>query len=147
MVDKTVDAPQVRSSKISRDVAIADFDRWADEWDIDTEKEHMDAEDRAGFENARAKFIRAICKGRLSVSEDAQIVVQHLEYTDSADLEYKVPTGAAFITLDHHKETQHMTKLHSYMASMTGKALKEFSKMDSRDIKVGYAVAQLFMGS
>jgi len=147
MVDKTVNAPQVRSSKVSRDVAEADFDRWAEEWDIDTDKEHMDAEDRQGFENSRAKFIKSICDGRLSVSEDASKVVQTLKYSQGADLEYTVPTGAAFITLDHHKDSQHMTKLHSYMASMTGKALKEFSQMDGRDIKIGYAVAQLFMGS
>ena len=138
-----------KSAKISRDVAKADFDRWAEEWDIDTDKVHMDADDKTGFENNRAKFIRSICKGCIVVDENAQCVTHISEYGEHAGevFKYVVPTGAASITMDHHKENQSMTKLHSYMASMTGKPLKTFANMDYRDLKVGYAVANLFMGS
>ena len=137
--DKEVKA----SGKISRDVAERDFDRFADEWEIDVDKEHMDDEDRQGFENLRAAFIRHVVNGRLVVSEGAETVVQTARNGDQ--ITYQIPDGAAFITMDHHKDGKNMTKMHSYIAAMSGKPLKYFSQMDGRDVKVAHMVAGLFM--
>lgn len=132
---------------IDRQVAENDFNRWAEAWDIDTDREYMDAEDREDFDNMRTRMIRAIQRGRLVISETADEVTQslHRPLGETAEVTYRIPSGSAWLTMDQHKEKQGMHKMFSYLGSMTGLPYKTFSNMDGRDLKLAQQVAALFM--
>lgn len=131
---------------IPKAVAKKEFDRWAEAWDVDTAREHMDEDDRKGFDNMRHRIERAIMAGRLVVSEDGSVVEQALLGGDKNKIVYQIPTGAAWLTMDQHKEKQGMHKIFSYLAAMSKQPSRYFSNMDGRDIKVAQDIAVLFLG-
>ncbi len=130
--------------KITQEVAAAEFDRWAEEWGIDTDREYMDEEDRQSFDNTRHRLIRSIRKGALTVSEDGATI--DLNCIAGEGLTFEVPKGSAWLTMDQHKSSKDFHKVFSYMGAMTGKPAKFFSNMDGRDLKVAQDVTVLFMG-
>ena len=131
--------------QMSLEVAERDFDRLCDEWDVATDKSHMDAEDAQEFETLRAKMVADIARGKIVVSEDGDSVTLNTR-GDSEPLVFIVPKGSAWLTMDQHKKNRDMAKFFAYMGAMTGRSSKSFSDVDGRDMKVAMNIVALFMG-
>jgi hypothetical protein len=60
-------------------------------------------------------------------------------------LTLKRPGGHAFSSMDDFKEKQSIHKLLAYFTAMTGKDVKYFSKLDTKDWKFVNSIANLFL--
>lgn len=134
--------------KISKEVAAKEFDRLADAWDIDIDREHMEDEDKISFDQLRHRIERNIMRGRLVVSEDGEELAQYLAKGGASvkPITYTVPAGAGWLTMDQHKERQSMHKVFGFLASMAKEPVAYFSNLDGRDIKVAQDIGVLFLG-
>lgn len=132
--------------KVSKDVATKEFERWAEAWDIDIDREYMDDEDKSTFDNLRSRIERNIMRGRLVVSKDGEQIVQNLHKGGPRPITYSMPKGAAWLTMDQHKERQSMHKVFGYLAAMAGEPIRYFSNLDGPDVKVAQDIGLLFLG-
>lgn len=139
-----------KEKKVARAVALNDFNRFADMFDIDHDLESMKKEDRESFEAQQEKILRAIELQRAVVNDDGTIsyTLQYpvQEISDSV-FNMTVPKGVAFIDTDKYKGEESMHRLFGIIAGMTGRPIKQFSLMDGRDTKFFMAVAALFLAS
>ncbi len=141
-------AAKMKENKVAPKVAEAEFDRFAEAWDLDSDTASMEEEDRQGFEALKRRLIRKIESGHLTVDGEGMISYMLIEpQGDTASLTFKRPTGHALVVWDRFKDRQQIHKLNAFMGSMTGQAPALFAEMDGRDLKVCQAVAQLFLGS
>ncbi len=137
-----------KETKISREMAEQEFDRFCDLWDIDSDTDSMSVEDLDSFEAPKRRLVRAIEKGQASINEEGHVLFKLLAPTAVvSELTFKVPSGQAYMTMDKYKDRQNMHKLQAFMGSMTSQSPSVFSGMDGRDVKFCQGVALLFMGS
>ena len=130
--------------KVAREVAVVELQRLADGWRIDTRKEHMDADDRQGFDNIWNTLLTSIETGYLTVNEDGKSATQTLE--DGEQLELRAPKGAGYLTMDQHKQSKDMHKTFSILGAMCGRPVKWLANMEGVDVKLSLAVVQLYSG-
>jgi len=135
--------------KVDKKTAEAEFDRFVEAWDIDNDVTEMNEEDRTDFENHSRKIIRAIRKGLAEVSIEGDVIKYHLykPVHNTEYLEFKIPTGEAWIAMDKYKEQKSIHKSNAFIASSTKKPVQIFTTMDGRDMKFAQAVAVLFLAS
>lgn len=129
--------------KVAKEVAEAEFDRFIDAMDLDTDKARMDPDDVKSFEDVKGKFVRAMMRGQLVVDDKGQpVVTTH----DGTRLTFYEPTGASFAAMDSRKKGQDVGKMLAMMADMCRVAPAVFSKLPNRDFKICQALIQLFLG-
>jgi hypothetical protein len=135
--------------KVALEVCEAEFERFAEAWDLDTDVATMEEEDRDSFRTVKRRITRAIGNGSATVNDDGSLTYafrfSSIEGTES--LTFRVPSGNAILQWDRYKERQSIHKLNSFLGNMTSSSPAIFAKIDGRDIKVCQAVAQLFLGS
>lgn len=150
MATETQQKPFVKTKyKIDLKTAEAEFNRFVEAWDIDNDVSEMNEEDRSDFETQARKIIRAIRKGNAEVSLDGDIITYHLQRSvhETKSLEFRIPTGEAWIAMDRYKEQKSIHKFNAFVAAATKKPIQIFSSMDGRDMKFVQAVAVLFLAS
>lgn len=127
---------------IGNDVAEAEYARFIDANEIEVDLDSLKEEDRKSYLDQKSKIIRAMCRGRLVITEEGLP-----KYTpqDGGPLTFKEPTGAAFMALDLHREGQSVHKQYAVMAAMTETDSKRFAKMPNRDLKVCLAITAIFL--
>jgi hypothetical protein len=136
-----------KNAKIDRQTAEAEFVSFCEANDIDCDTDGMTEEDRAGFDPIKRSFITACMQGRVTV-DGQNIVYTPSEFTSKdfrEPVEIKRPDGHAFIAMDGYKETQSIHRLHGFVAAMTGRETKYFSKIDGRDWLFFRGIATLFL--
>ena len=140
--------PVEKKDKVVREVAETDFNRFIEAWDIDDNTDAMSGEDKESFDQQKNRILTQIEKGSATVDEEGNISYE-LRYPrdGTMTLNFKVPSGAAYISMDSYKDRQNIHKMFGFMASMTKTHSKVFSKMDARDAKFCMGVALLFLGS
>lgn len=140
------------TEKIGQEMALAEFYRICEFWDIDYDTNAMKDEDAAGFETLQAKLIKRLRSGHLTVADDGTPTYR-LKFAEAAGFEalesltFKIPNGSAMASWDRFKEGQNVAKLNSYMGNMTGQSPAVFIKMDQRDWSVCQALATIFLAS
>ena len=129
-------------NKIPADMASAEFNKFAEAMDIDTDVENMDEEDKKDFEGIRRK-IESIMSGRLVVNDNGEP-----EYTpEGAEnaLVFQEPTGASLMASDKRKKTENVARLNTVMGEMCGVPSKTSAMLQMRDFKVCSAITTLFL--
>jgi hypothetical protein len=136
-------------SKVAKEVAEEEFNRFAEAWDLDSDVSTMEEEDRQSFEVVKRRVVRKIESGHLTVDEAGTPTYRPMAPTldSAAEIVFTLPTGQALIQWDKFKDRQQIHKLNAFMGSMTGQPPVLFAKMDGRDLKVCQSIAQLFLGS
>lgn len=124
-----------------RVTAEAEFDKWAEDWDLDLETDMDDPDSKSLLDDHKRRIVKGLIQGKLSI-KDEEIT---LKTRADGSVMFKVPTGAAYMELDRAKDSHTMKKMHNFMAAMTGKTPSFFAAMDGRDIKICQAVVSLFM--
>lgn len=136
-------------NKISKELAIEEFNKWADQLGIDYDVDSMNDEDKAEFEKIQRPVIRAIQSG------DCVINNTSLEYTikecDGVDflsgkqIVIEKPKGKICMGLDGYKDTQNARRLNGAMGVMTGLDSGIFPKLDMKDYSFFRSVVTLFL--
>lgn len=135
-------------AKINSETAELEFDRFAAAWDLDTEVELMNMEDRESFEAQKRKIVRKIMSGSAVVDLEGNIT-----YTLSGEtfglfeIHFKLPSGHAYLNMDSFKDRQSIHKLNAFMGSIINQNPKIFASMSAVDVKFCQAVSLLFLGS
>ncbi len=140
------------TDKINEEMALVEFNRWCEAWDIDCDTDGMKEKELENFEDLSRKLGRMIRLGRLTVGDDGD-PTYHLKYAGEAGFEtlealtFRIPDGSAMATWDKFKPNQSVGKLNSYLGNMTKQSPQVFIKMDNRDLLVCQAVVTLFLAS
>jgi hypothetical protein len=136
-----------KTYKIDKETAEAEFASFCEANDIDCDVDGMTDDDQEDFKPIKRRFINACREGRVVV-DGRKIIYTVSEYSAKefqGTVEIKRPDGHAFIAMDGYKETQSVHKLQGFVASMAGKEVKYFSKLDVSDWLFFRDMATLFL--
>lgn len=135
------------NERMSEAVAEAEFLKFTDAWDIDSNTEKMNAEDKDSFDEQKNRIVNSLIKGRTVITEEGNITYHTVGEEGPDKLDFKVPKGEAYIKMDKFKDRQSIHKMFGFLSSMTGVSSKMFSNMDARDTKFCMAISILFLAS
>jgi len=134
--------------KISYDVALEEFDRWAHAWRIDTDTDSMNQEDAEDFAEMKRKIALQLSSGEAWINDNENIVYKLFEpIGDLTEIELKRPRGRAWRVTDQAKINRNVTKNDMLIAQAIGQTPTLMSRLDGIDYKYITAVYALFLGS
>lgn len=117
-------------SKVAREVAQAEFERWADVFEIDTTTEDMSDKELEAFNAFKIKFIRRVETGVLLVDGDGTLELSP-RGGDGKLLKFNEPTGAV-LSARKINDTDFQA-VRRVLAMWTGAPPKRFADMKLRD--------------
>jgi len=129
------------------ELAKAEFAAFMRMWDVDTDREFMDADTKQGFDELERKVCREILRGRFRVLEDENTLEFDLVPGSMASLEtvvFKKPKFNVMMQLDQYKEGQNMKKMQAFAGAVTGLPPKTFANMEIADGNFCVEVASVF---
>lgn len=136
-----------KENPVAREVAEAEFQRFADEMDLDLDTATMDAEDLAAFNKQKNRLVRAIERGDLVISESGEAI-----YTPSNPgskhrdaITFHERTGASLMAMDGKKKGHDVAKTYAVMADMCKVHPSTFAGLKGTDVKVCEALFALLM--
>jgi hypothetical protein len=135
------------TTRIAPEVAEAEFLRWADEMDIDTDTSSFDAEDLAAFNKMKRRLLNAMEKGALMVNEKGEAVYtpQNPDSKHRDPLTFHERTGASLMAMDGKKKGHDVAKTYAVMGDMCRVHQGIFAGLAGSDIKVCEALFALLM--
>jgi hypothetical protein len=139
-----------KSTVIAREVAEESFDQFCDYWEIDTDPEGMNQEDKDGFRSEKSKIVNAIMKGRLVYNSDntfTYTVSDKTEKIKGQQLTLKRPGGRQLRQADRAKEGKHVEKSYNVLASMMDDDISLIDGLDMIDLKPLLSISSLFLAS
>ena len=123
--------------KVDAETADLWFQKWADEYNIDTDVDHMDAEGIAGLEKQKSRVILAIRLGNLVFNDKSEPVFTPRFECAVATITFGEPSGGNLMEMDGKKENYNVTKMFAVMAGMTRTNTEIFSKMKKHTFSEG----------
>lgn len=145
--DKKQDSVEKKDKyKVDLETAEAEFNSWAEDWEIDTDVEDMDDEDKTDFNSQKLKLIKAMRFGRLEYDRDNETFKYTGKFKEG-EVKIKMPNGAAMMAMDKYKDREGVHKTYAILAAMTGKSANYFSSLAGIDLKPYLAVVTLFLAS
>lgn len=134
------------SDKIAKEVAEAEFDRWAEEMDLDLDVSEMDAEDVTAFTKQKRRILKGIERGNVVVNDKGEMVFTPIRSDwDDEPITFHEHTGSSLMALDGKKKNQDVRKSFAVMANMTKKHPSVFAKLRGSDAKTAMAIFSLLM--
>lgn len=136
-------------SKIDLETATLEFERFCEDWDIDTEESDFDEEERTDFRKLKRQIVRKIQSENLIYNEDETFTYNLVKPPEGVTepLTIKRTKGDSWMNMDSYKEKQQVHRGMSKVAAMVGKPLSFFSRLDDIDVKVLQAIQNLFLAS
>ena len=130
------------SDLIAHDVAVDEFERMADYFDIETDIEDMTDEDRSAFEELQKKVVKAIQKGYLFVTEAGEA---QLNTKCGKAITFKEFGTAEIKSADRYKDKESISRLVGILASIAGEEPRVLHKLKGRDYKLLIVLGSLFL--
>jgi hypothetical protein len=143
-----VKTAKTQKYKIDLETADAEFQRYCESNDFETDETAMSDEEKVSFVDIKKRFIKCCQEGRVEVDGmNLKYTVSKLSPEGFAGdvVTIKRPGGNAFAGMDNFKDRESVHKLHGFMSAITGKEIKYFSKVDIADWKFFQAVSSLFL--
>lgn len=136
-------------SKLDLETATLEFERFCEDWDIDTDIDEFDEDERTDFNKLKRQIIRKIKDGNLIYNDDETFTYTLVKPPEGLEepLTIKRTKGDSWMNMDSYKEKQQVHRGMSKVAAMVGKPLSFFSKLDDIDVKVLQAIQNLFLAS
>ena len=140
-------------NKIDEETVEQDWQKFCEEWDIDTNEDEMDEEERNGFKNLRRQIKRSMKKGRLVYNAgDESFTYKFVKPIeghgeDGQKINFHRPAGTAYLAIDKYKDNQSSHKLQGIIAICMKKPPKFVSNFDGIDLKVFAGIINLFLSS
>lgn len=131
----------------TREVAEAEFDRFAEAMDLDVDTDKLDAEDKTAFEKQKERLIKATMAGHLVYNEDGEPVYtpHHRKTKHKEPITFHERSGASMMAMDRTKKNHDMAKTYAIMADITGLHSHTFASMFGVDVKTCEAIFALLM--
>lgn len=122
---------------IAPEMAEQEFNRMCGFFDVDTDD--IDDDGQKDFDRVKAKIVKAITKGKLTIADDGAPT-----YTSAAGtpLTFSAPTGATLMTKTPDEDP--MRKMMAYVRALTGGKASP-AKLTIPDTGVLIAIVTLFM--
>ncbi len=133
-------------TKVAREVAEQEFNRFVTDNAILVDYEGALKEDKDEFNQQKEHIVQAIMKGSMVINEDSEPVYTPQRTKDADPLTFHEPTGASLMAMDRKKKNEDVGKLYATMGDITRTNAKTFSSMKMADLKVCMAVTVLFLG-
>lgn len=133
--------------KIDIETAGFEFTRFSEMMDIEVDTSTLDAEDLASFNKLKARIIRAIQKGSLTINDDGEAVYtpSNKKTKHSEPIIFHERTGSSLMAMDGKKKGHDVAKTYAVLAEMCKIHPGIFSSMVGIDIKVCEALFTLLM--
>lgn len=133
--------------KVALEVAEQEFNRWAEAMDLDIDPAGMDAEDMAGFNQAKRRIIKAIRKGALVFNDEYEAVYtpQRPGSKHQEPLVFHERTGASLMATNGKKDTHAVSKMYAILGDMCRVPPSTFAGLSGEDAKVSEALFLLLM--
>jgi len=135
----------MKKEVVTKEVALAEFDMWAEAMDLETEE--LQGDDLEGFEKHKSVLVRAIRAGNLTVNDEGLAVYQPCRTELDAPLVFHERTGASLMASDKVKNPQALAaRMYAVLADLTKVPAVTFAKLKGPDIKVCESLFALLMG-
>lgn len=135
------------NNKIDIQTAKVEFDRFAEDMDLDLDESMMDAEDLTAFNKQKNKILQAIQRGHLIINENGE--AEYTPYRKGSKHEKAIifheRTGASLMAMDGKKKGHEVSKTYAVMADMCRVHQNVFAGLSGPDIKVCEAIFALLM--
>ncbi len=134
-------------TKVSKDFAEQEFNRFADAMDLDFATSDMDAEDLMAFNRQKSKLVHAIMKGSLVFNDDGEAVYtpSHPRTVRQDPITFHERSGASLMAMDGKKKNHEVAKTYAVLAEMCKVHPGVFAGMVGRDVKVCESLFALLM--
>jgi len=140
-----------KQAVIVREVAEESFNQFCDDWEIDSDPEGMNQDDKDGFRGEKAKIVNAIMKGRLVYNSSdntfTYTVSEKSEKSKGKSITLKRPSGRTLRQADRAKEGKNVEKSYNVLASMMGDDISLIDGLDMIDLKPLLSISSLFLAS
>lgn len=142
-----VSAPKNGANVISKEMALDEFERFADCMDLYLEPDEMDDEDRRDFFKIRGRLVRAICNGSLVIDNNGQAVYtpQNDDSKHKTAITFHERSGATVIAQDGKGKNAEGKKTYAMMGELTRLHERVFSGLVGIDIKICQDIYMLLM--
>jgi hypothetical protein len=136
-----------KENKVAREVAEQEFERFAEEMDLDLDTSSMDAEDLTAFNKQKGRLIRAIERGSLVINENGEAVYTPANPGSKHQdpITFHERTGASLMAMDGKKKGHDVAKTYAVMADMCKVHPSTFAGLKGTDVKVCEALFALLM--
>jgi len=135
------------TNQVAKEVAEQEFNRFAEEMDLDLDTSAMDAEDLTAFNKQKNRIVRAIERGHLVINENGEAVYTPTNNRSKhADpITFHERTGASLMAMDGKKKGHDVAKTYAVMADMCKVHPNVFAGLVGTDVKVCEALFALLM--
>ena len=135
------------SNEVAKEVAEQEFERFAEEMDLDLDTSSMDAEDLKAFNKQKNRIIRAIERGHLVINENGEAVYtpNNNRSKQGDPITFHERTGASLMAMDGKKKGHDVAKTYAVMADMCKVHPNVFAGLAGTDVKVCEALFALLM--
>jgi hypothetical protein len=132
---------------IALEVAEQEFDRFAEDMDLDLDVSKMDEDDKTAFEKQKRRILRAIQKGSLVINDDGEAVYtpSHPRSGYTEPLTFHERTGASLMAMDGKKKGHDVAKTYAVLADMCKVHQRVFAGLVGTDVKTCEALFALLM--
>lgn len=132
---------------VAPEVALQEFERFAEAMDLDLDTAEMDAEDVTALNKQKGRILRAIERGALVVNENGEAVYTpwnpKSKYHDP--ITFHERSGGALMAMDRGKRGHDVSKTYAVMGEMCEIHPNVFAGLVGSDIKVCEALFALLM--
>ena len=138
---------QSNKEVVAREVAEQEFDRFAEEMDLDVDTGAMDEDDVSAFNKQKNRIIKAIVRGNLVINDDGEAVYTptHPRSKHTDPITFHERTGASLMAMDGKKKGYDVARTYAIMADMCRVHPNVFAGLAGTDVKVCEAVYALLM--
>ena len=136
-----------KENVIAPEVAEAEFDRFADEMDLDLDESFMDEDDLTSFRRQKKRILNALKNGSLVINENGEAVYTPSNRNTKTQkaITFHERTGASLMAMDGKKKNSDVAKTYAIMGDMCKVHPSVFAGMAGMDIKVCEAIFALLM--
>ena len=147
---ENLDVPEKEDGpKITKEMAEAEFQSWADHLRLDTNEDEMDVEEKSDFLAIKKKFVYVLLHGFTQTEENGDLVLNLIDSVDGiSQITFRRKfKGGSFVVLDRYKESQNVHKTIAFLGAWVGVDPKKLMKMDAIDVWFGMKMVSLFFGA
>lgn len=134
-------------SKIEKEAAEAEYERFVENADLLFDEDEMSKEDLSSYRKTKARLIRAIMRGNLTVNErgEATYVPQNERSVIKDPITFYERTGASLMAMDSSDKDAEAARTYAVMADVCQVDRKVFAGLAGEDIKICEAIFTLLM--
>jgi hypothetical protein len=137
----------VREIFVAIEVAEKEFDDLCAMWDLDTDTDGFDEDEKKTYEAYRKKIVRLISEGRATIDHDKESITYTLKkpFGSLQKITFSLPMGESLAKLDKFKPGEGVKSHNSVIASMINQPASVVGQLNLMDYKIAKVISSLFL--